>query len=163
MPDRQSQCLSARNLLLTSSQVPTVKQGEMAGMARGVRTRLGSLTSAAGTLHFQTGSQWVEEWQAFSGNLHPARIGFPGVLLTSSEIWANLSFSFEPSKWGQWGQCVCVSAKLLQLCPTLWDPVDCPWDSPGNNTGVAISFSRGSFQPKNWTHISCIGRQVIYL
>ena len=42
------------------------------------------------------------------------------------------------------------SAKLLQLCPTLCDPIDgrqptrlpSPWDSPGKNTGVvAISFS----------------------
>ena len=30
---------------------------------------------------------------------------------------------------------------------------------------VAISFSRGSFQPRDWTHISwvsCIGRQILY-
>ena len=37
----------------------------------------------------------------------------------------------------------CVYAKLLQLCLTLCDPVDCslprllcPWDSLGNNTGL---------------------------
>ena len=27
---------------------------------------------------------------------------------------------------------------------------------------VAISFSRGSFQPRDWTYISCIGRQIYY-
>ena len=27
---------------------------------------------------------------------------------------------------------------------------------------VAISFSRGSFQPKNWTCTSCIGRWILY-
>ena len=27
---------------------------------------------------------------------------------------------------------------------------------------VAISFSRGSSQPKDWTHVSCIGRQILY-
>ena len=27
---------------------------------------------------------------------------------------------------------------------------------------VAISFSRGSSQPRDWTYISCIGRQVLY-
>ena len=27
---------------------------------------------------------------------------------------------------------------------------------------VVISFSRGSFWPKDWTCISCIGRQIIY-
>ena len=29
---------------------------------------------------------------------------------------------------------VCV--KLLQSCPALCNPMDCPWDSPGKNTGV---------------------------
>ena len=48
---------------------------------------------------------------------------------------------FAPSAGRSWdGPVVC--AKLLQLCPTLCDPVDCsppgfsPWDSPGKNTGV---------------------------
>ena len=27
---------------------------------------------------------------------------------------------------------------------------------------VAISFSRGSSRPRNWTHVSCIGRQILY-
>ena len=27
---------------------------------------------------------------------------------------------------------------------------------------VAISFSRGSSQPRNQTHVSCIGRQILY-
>ena len=32
-----------------------------------------------------------------------------------------------------------------------------PWDSPGRNTGgVAIPFSRGSFQPKDQTWVFCI-------
>ena len=39
----------------------------------------------------------------------------------------------------------------------------CPQDSPGKNTGVSCHFlSRGSFQPRNQTHISCIGRCVLY-
>ena len=34
---------------------------------------------------------------------------------------------------------------------------------PGKNTGgVAISFSRGSSWPRDWTHISCTGRQNLY-
>ena len=33
----------------------------------------------------------------------------------------------------------------------------CYWDFPGKNTGlVAISPSRGSSWPRDWTHISCI-------
>ena len=37
--------------------------------------------------------------------------------------------------------------KVTQLCPTLCDPMDYPWNSPGQNTGVgrvAFPFSRGS-------------------
>ena len=40
-----------------------------------------------------------------------------------------------------------AAAKLLQLCPTLCDPIDGsptrlhhPWDSPGKNTGVGCHF-----------------------
>ena len=39
----------------------------------------------------------------------------------------------------------------------------CPQDSPGKNTRVgSISFSRGSSQPRDRTHISYIGRQILY-
>ena len=38
---------------------------------------------------------------------------------------------------------MCMYAKSLQSCPTLYDPMDCsspgslcPWDSPGKNSGV---------------------------
>ena len=31
-----------------------------------------------------------------------------------------------------------------------------PWNSPGQNTGVAYPFSRGSSRPRNWTQVSCI-------
>ena len=37
--------------------------------------------------------------------------------------------------------------KVTQLHPTLCDPMDCPWNSPGQNTEVgrvAFPFSRGS-------------------
>ena len=29
---------------------------------------------------------------------------------------------------------------VAQSCPTLCDPMDCPWNSPGTNTGVGSSF-----------------------
>ena len=34
----------------------------------------------------------------------------------------------------------------------------CPWDFSGNNTGVGCHFSsfRGSFQPRNTDHVSCV-------
>ena len=56
----------------------------------------------------------------------------------------------------------CLSAKLLQSCPTLWDLVDC--SPPGFSIRgilqarilewVAMTFSRGSSRPRDWTRIS---------
>ena len=50
------------------------------------------------------------------------------------------------------------------------DPMDCSW--PGSSVSrisqarilkwVAISFSNGSSQPKEWTCVSCISRRIIY-
>ena len=67
----------------------------------------------------------------------------------------------------------CVYAKSLQSCLTLCDPVDC--SLPGSSvhgilhTGilerVTISFSRGSYRPRDLTRVSyssCIGGQVLY-
>ena len=64
----------------------------------------------------------------------------------------------------------CVHAKLLQSCPTLRDSMDysppgsCVLGIPEARTleWVAISFSRGSSQPTDGTHVSCIGRQILY-
>ena len=66
-----------------------------------------------------------------------------------------------------------VCAKLLQSCLTLCYLMGC--SPPGNSVHgilqekllewVAISYSRGSSQPRNQIHVSyvsCIGRQVLY-
>ena len=55
-------------------------------------------------------------------------------------------------------------SEVTQLYPTLWDPVDC--SLPGLSIHgilqarilewVAISFSRGSSQPRDRTQVSCI-------
>ena len=57
-----------------------------------------------------------------------------------------------------------------QSCPTVCDPMDCRL--PGSSVHgifqerilqwVAISYSRGSSQPRNWTCVSCIGRRIFY-
>ena len=64
--------------------------------------------------------------------------------------------------------CCCLVAKL---CLTLCDLMDC--SPPGSSVHgilqarilerVAISFSRGSSWPRAWTHVSCMGRQILYL
>ena len=75
--------------------------------------------------------------------------------------------------------CVCVYARMcmhgksLQLCLTLWDPMDC--SLPGSSVQgilqtkilewVAVPSSKGSFWPRAWTCISyvpCIDRQILY-
>ena len=68
--------------------------------------------------------------------------------------------------------CVCVST-AAQLCPTLWDPMNC--NLPGSSVHrifqarilewIAISCYKGSSWPRDRTHvscISCIGRRVLY-
>ena len=55
-----------------------------------------------------------------------------------------------------------VHAKSLQLCLTLWDPMDC--SLPGSSVleilearilkWVAVPSSRGSSQPRDQTHVS---------
>ena len=69
-------------------------------------------------------------------------------------------------------QCMKVKSEseVTQSCPTLSDPMDC--SLPGSSfhgifqarvlEWVATAFSRGSSQPRDWTHISCIGRWVLY-
>ena len=63
-----------------------------------------------------------------------------------------------------------IICSVAKLCPTLCDPSDC---SPSGSSvhgiskarkleWVATSFSRGFSRPWNWTHISSIGRQILY-
>ena len=67
-----------------------------------------------------------------------------------------------------WGPC-CASS-VPESSPTLCNPMDC---SPSGSSvhvisqarkleWVAIFFSRGSSRPTDGTHISCIGRWVVY-
>ena len=66
-----------------------------------------------------------------------------------------------------------MPAKLLHLCPTLGDPMNCsPTGSSvhvilqgGILEWVAMPFFRGSSRPRNRTrvsYISCFGRRVLY-
>ena len=66
-----------------------------------------------------------------------------------------------------------MHAKSRQSCPTLCDPMDCSLPSffvhgilqAKTLEWIAISCSRGSFWPRDWTWIfefSCIGRWVPY-
>ena len=68
---------------------------------------------------------------------------------------------------------LCCCTVLCHSCPALCDPMDCsPPGSPVHGIfqartlgWVAISFSRRSSQPRDWTHnscVSCIGRRILY-
>ena len=59
----------------------------------------------------------------------------------------------------------CCCYLVAKLCPALCDPLDCsPRDFPGKNTGSRLPFpsSRGSAPPRDQTHVSCLGRQILY-
>ena len=64
--------------------------------------------------------------------------------------------------------CFCCCCFVTKSCLTLlWPHGLSPPGSSGISHGrileqVAISFSRGSFWPRNQTCISCIGRQILY-
>ena len=66
-----------------------------------------------------------------------------------------------------------VKVLVIQSCPTLCDPMDC--SPPGSSVygilqarvleWVAMLFTSRSSQHRDWTcvsHVSCIGRQVLY-
>ena len=70
------------------------------------------------------------------------------------------------------GGCLCTdaAAKSLPSCLTLCDPMYC--SPPGSSVHgilearilewVAMLCSRGSSWPRDWTCVSCIGRQILY-
>ena len=57
------------------------------------------------------------------------------------------------TKDGVWSE-----EKVAQSCPTLWDPMDCPWNFPDQNTGMGswISLLQGIFQLRDRTQVSYI-------
>ena len=61
--------------------------------------------------------------------------------------------------------CVWMFSHVFCLRPYGLQPTGllCPWDSPGKHTGMGcIGEGNGSSQPRNWTLISCVGRQILY-
>ena len=68
--------------------------------------------------------------------------GFLRVYPQSWDSWKTTPFYLSQQIY------LAAAAKSLQLCPTLYDPIDVwqptrfprPWDSPGKNTGVGCHF-----------------------
>ena len=98
----------------------------------------------------------------------PSRRG-QGVLTRPPENRLN---SGDQARWAlkRWRYRPCCCCSVSRLCPTVWDPTDC--SPPGSSVHrilqprtlewVAIPFSRGSSQLRDWTHVFCIGRRVLY-
>ena len=60
-------------------------------------------------------------------------------------------------RWDPSGSYLCmhVYAKSLQSCSTVYEPMVCPWNSPGKTLEwVAMPSSRGSSWLRSWTHIT---------
>ena len=89
----------------------------------------------------------------------------PPEVLTAHSCWtkqvdSNPGLAADPS----------FSLDCAHLCPTLCNPMDC--SPPGSSVHwilqarilewVAVSFSRGSSQPSDQTHVFYIGRGILY-
>ena len=84
---------------------------------------------------------------------------------TCTSIFPNPPMTGLAMRYGLWNVCVCVHAKLLQVCPTLCDHMDC--SLPGSSVHgilqakilewVAILFSRGFFPTQGVNpHLLCL-------
>ena len=107
----------------------------------------------------------------------PASCWYVTVISVSLTREAHLSFgvqsfywdSFHKNDWLNNWSCMHVSL-AAQSCPVLCDPMDCslPDSSvPGILQArilewVAMPSSSGSSPSRDWTHISCTGRRILY-
>ena len=93
--------------------------------------------------------------------------------------WVTISFSRGSSWPRDQTQVSCIPGRRFSLwatraclvtktCLTLCDPMDASGSSVHGISQarilewVAISYSRGSSQSRNWTCVSCIGRWILY-
>ena len=82
-------------------------------------------------------------------------------------FFGRQTFCYWATREARYSNCCCLVAKSW---PTLCDPLDC--SSPRTSVHgilqarilewVAISFSSGSSQPRDWTCVSCFVRQILY-
>ena len=132
---------------------------------------LSNMYCYSGHFQFQSLKNWL--WVLF---FYPQRkrsweaLSFwTGVLLTKLKcpLFVTVLSSdslFHESLW-QFVWCVCA-----QLCLTLYNSMN--FSPPGSSVygvvqarileWVAISFSRGPFWPKDWTHVYCTDRQILH-
>ena len=70
--------------------------------------------------------------------------------------WSDLMLYLKQMK-------VKVTLKVTQSCPALCDPMDSPWNSPGQNCGVgSLSLLQGIFPTQGSNQDSCIAVRILY-
>ena len=58
---------------------------------------------------------------------------------------------------------ISLRVKVAQSCPTLCDPMDCPWNSPGQNTGGdSRSLLQGIFPTQGSNQVLPHCRRTLY-
>ena len=93
-----------------------------------------------------------------SGDIVAILLYAPGLETLGDCFWLHLSLPSHPGN----SHCsaAAAAAKSLQLCLTLrpqrWQPtrLPCPWDSPGNNTGVGCHFLLQCMKVKSESEVS---------
>ena len=123
-------------------------------------------------LHLEWYSRWQETRGLEGSSLIPLSLESDQVRGKHflQKAWLNEPMSSFLSKGKSSRQLLTVGGSIVKSCLTLCDPMDC--SPPGSSVHgnfhartlewVAISSSRGSSRPKDWTHISCIGRRILY-
>ena len=80
--------------------------------------------------------------------------------------WRIINFSMNWTLLYNFCCCCLVTKSCLTLCDTMdYSPTGSSAHGISQTRileWVAISFSRGSSKPRNQTHVSCIGRQILY-
>ena len=123
---------------------------------------------------------WFSFSRLFFLGIYPCLLGvqFVGVhnilmrlcICVVTTVMLPLSFIvlFESPHFLWWVLLVKVEVLIAQLCLTLCDPMDCSLLGSSVHgilqarilEWVAIPFSRGSSQPKDWTQVSCFASRL---
>ena len=113
--------------------------------------------------HFWLFIQRIKKKTNWKRNMHP--------YVHCSIIYNSQCMDKEDVRYKCMCVCVCAHACVrAQLCPALCNPMDC---SPPCSSvhgiilawileWIAMPSSRGSSWPRDWTHVSCIGRWILY-